>query len=109
MTLYRCTGGQWGWLLIDRSVAYHLGSRPLGKVAEAIKEKQQKKKCWGNGVDLSRSVLFLKGSTGSENTRLYSKGEEKKSPFMLLKISEAHTKVASERATAGIFVVFAVI
>lgn len=53
-------------------------------------------------------VPFLRGSTGSENTRGGGE-EEKKSPFVLLKISGAQTKVTSKRGTAGILVLFAVI
>ena len=42
VTLYKCTGGQWRGLLIDRSVAH----QTIGKVAEAIKERG-----WRGGAD----------------------------------------------------------
>lgn len=89
-------------------------------MAEAIKEKEKEGGWGGVGggwrgdgktVLILDLVLFLRGSTGGENTGVCSRGEEKesKSPFMLLKISGARTKVTSERATAGILALFAVI
>lgn len=70
--------------MIDRSVAYQLDGRPLGKWQKQLK-KRRKKAVGGVGkiVLILDLVLFLRGSPGSENTRLCSRGEEKKSKFHL--------------------------
>ncbi len=96
--------------MIDRSVTYQLDCRPLGKWQKQLKKgKRWRLRGVGKTLLILDLVLFLMGSTSSENTRLRRRGEEKQIPFMLLKISGAHTKVTSKRATAGISVLFAII
>lgn len=61
-------------------MAHHLDGRPLGKWQKQLKKSNTKMavgRSVGEMVLILDLVLFLKGSTGSENTRLYSRGQEK--------------------------------
>ena len=68
--------------MIDRSVAYQRDGGPLGKW-----QRQLKKRSGGEMVLILDWVLFLMGSAGSENTRLFVEEKKRKVYFCCLRLA----------------------